>query len=143
MKLFDNHDGANGQAKAVLAILQSSNIEDSYNSERCQYMAQPEFERWHNGREQGYVIWFRPNYSRQLNIAFFEHRNSDSICAVKWEQTTMNPPTIDTMEANGTVYKDKWDVSKTVSPYHFSEMAEWIMEQLEAFWKETSNNRTL
>ena len=65
--------------------------------------------RWENCREQGYVISLRlPTYSKQLNIAFFEHRNTDSICAIVWEQRTLNSPTIETAEF-GDVYKTKWD----------------------------------
>jgi hypothetical protein len=120
---------------AVRAILSSRSIEDSYDSTIHSYKAQPEIARWENCREQGYVIVFRVGFSSpQLNIAFFEHRNSDSICAIEWEQSTINTPTIDTMDTNGKVYKDKWDVSKSVNVGNYDEMADWIMERLEAFW---------
>lgn len=138
MKLFHNHDGANYQAQAVLAILNSRTIDASYNPVTRQYEAQPNFARWENCREQGYVISFRIGIP-QLNIAFFEHRNSDSICAVEWEQPTMNSPTIDTMDTKGTVYKDKHDVSKSVNVGHYEEMADWIMERLGAFWLRYAN----
>ena len=136
MKLFDNIDGANYQAKAVLAILSSKEIEDSYDSDMRDYLAKPEVARWENCREQGYVITFRVGFtSPQLNIAFFEHRNSDDICAIEWEQTTINTPTIDTMDGKGKVYKDKWDVSKSVRVGEYDAMADWIMQRLKAFWE--------
>lgn len=136
MKLFHNPDEANYQARAVLAILNSRNIEDSWNSDKGQYEAQPKVERWENCREQGYVIVFLVGYhSPQLNIAFFEHRNSDSICALKWEQNTINTPTIDTLDAKGQVYKNKWDVSKSVEVGEYDAMADWIMESLETFYR--------
>lgn len=140
MKLFENHDGANYQARAVLAILNSRQIEKSWNSTKEKYEAQPIVERWENCREQGYVISFRVGHTPpQLNIAFFEHRNSESICAVAWEQSTINTPNINTMDTAGTVYKDKWDLSKTVLGGKYDEMADWIMERLEAFWLEHSS----
>lgn len=136
MRLFDNHDGANYQAQCVLAILRHLAIEESWDADRMAYdfepWSYPEVDRWQNCREQGYVIYWRLS-RKQINIAFFEHRNSDNICAVEWEQLTTNAPTIDTMDRN-QIYKDKWDVSKTVSYNKFSEMADWIMERLTAFY---------
>lgn len=134
--LFQNPDGASPQAQAVLAYLrQRDGIENSY--EESGYAARPTVHRWCNCREQGYVILLRSaDYTRQLNIAFFEHRNSDEICAVKWEQTTINPPTIDTA-IFGDVYKDKHDVSHSVGCGQADKMAKWIYEQLAQFWAET------
>lgn len=85
-------DGANYQARAVLMFLQSrANIEGSWNREEGRYEANVKVTRWENCREQGYITSLRTkDYSRQLNIIFFEHRNSDSIHAVKWEQTSLN-----------------------------------------------------
>jgi len=113
-------DGANHQAKAVLAFMQ---VHDG--------MAQPEVARWENCREQGYVISMKNENGDQINIAFFEHRNTDSICAVEWKQNTTNAPTIDTA-VFGNVYKDKFDVSHRVGYGQISEMANWIWSRLEA-----------
>lgn len=135
-KLFQNSDGANPQARAVLAYLSGHDgIEGSWNDARGGYEAEPTVARWHNCREQGYVVSMRSqNYGAQINIAFFEHRNSDRICAIEWEQTTINPPTIDNIETGGTVYKDKWDTSHEVSVGEAMQMAEWIFKRLAAFW---------
>jgi len=132
------HDGASHQAKAVLAFLQIMTIESSWDEERKKYLAEPEVARWENCREQGYVVSMRSkDYSRQINIAFFEHRNSDNICAVKWEQRTVNSPTIETAEF-GDVYKDKWDTSYTVNHGEIVKMSDWIIEELTMFWDETA-----
>ena len=134
-----SNDGASDQAQAVLAFLRSKHIEASWNKECSCYDAEPKVSRWENCREQGYVDWFRPNSSlEQINIAFFEHRNSDSICAIKWAQTTLNAPTIDTMDTKGTVYKDKWDTSFSVNYGEVTKMADWIQEQLEEHWSKCS-----
>ena len=127
-------DGANYQARAVLMFLQLySDIELSWNNERKCYDAEIKVARWENCREQGYVVSLTNRERKQLNIAFFEHRNSDSICAIKWEQSSMNSLTIDNAKFND-VYKDKWDVSHTVSYGEVKEMAEWIGEELEKHW---------
>lgn len=131
-------DGANHQARAVLMLIQPFNIEESWSSEYSEYLAEIKVSRWENCREQGYVLSLRSlNYDKQLNIAFFEHRNSDGICAVKWEQITLNSPTIDTSDF-GDIYKDKWDTSYSVNYGQILEMSEWITEQLESFWLSTS-----
>jgi len=128
MQLFGEHDGANYQARAVLAVLSARSLKEMPENS----WERPRVERWFNCREQGYVIFWHLS-GKQLNIAFFRHRNSDWICAVEWEQGTINPPTIETMETRGKVYNTKWETSKDVKPGQYDEMADWIMERLEAF----------
>lgn len=130
-------DGANYQARATLMFLQrNSNIESSWNNKYKCYDAEIKVARWENCREQGYIVSLcsqKFGGGKQLNIAFFEHRNSDSICAVKWEQNSMNTITIDNA-VFGDVYKDKYDTSHSVGYGKAYEMAEWITEQLTEFW---------
>ncbi len=137
--LFERGDGADPQSVAVKAYLSGhSGIESSWSRERSEYLAQPQIDRWHNCREQGYVVSMRSrSLQKQINVAFFEHRNSDSICAVAWEQTTLNPPTIDSAQM-GDIYKDKGDVSHAVSHGQAFEMADWIYKALESFWNQTA-----
>jgi hypothetical protein len=140
--LFQNPDGANYQARAVLAYLSHHDgIEKSWDKEAKCYLARPEVDRWHNCREQGYIVYLRSlDRSRQLNIAFFEHRNSDSICAVKWEQTSLNPINIGNATFAGSAYAtDKYGTSHDESYGNASDMANWIFKELEKFWTETSS----
>lgn len=127
-------DGANKQARAVLCMLQGFSIEESWNKEYHRYTADVNVARWENCREQGYVVMLRAKNREMLNIAFFEHRNSDNICAIRWVQNGINSPTIDTADFDGACYSDKWDVNKQVSPGQISQMAEWIEEELTEFW---------
>ena len=126
-------DGACAAARAVLALISGYNVEDSYNQSRHAYDVDVQVARWDNCREQGYVAYLRVN-GKQLNIAFFEHRNSDNICAVKWEQSTFNAPTMGSAEF-GDVYKDKYDVSHSVSYNEHYAMKEWIEKQFDEFYK--------
>jgi hypothetical protein len=129
-----NYMTASAQAKAVRAYLEMHDgVEPSWDKEDKAY-APVHIAEWHNGREEGYVVVFRNRQHVQLNIAFFEHRNSDSICALEWVQTTMNPPTIDTADFGGKVYKTKWDVSHQVEVGEAMKMADWIMERLCQHW---------
>ena len=135
MSMFSqNYDRPNYQARAVVAYLDAyDGVEPSWNKEFHRYDPVTLAE-WHNGRESGYVLSMRKFGRTQINIAFFEHRNSDNICAIKWEQMTLNPPTIETAEFKGQCYSDKWDVSHTVGVGEAYQMAEWIMEQLCEWW---------
>ena len=131
-------DGANRQTQAALAMFQcllGDGIETSWNTESHRYEADISLARWENCREQGYVLSLRSkNFRKQLNIAFFEHRNSDSICAIKWHQLTMNSPTIDTAEFGEECYSDKFDTSFDVPYGEAMQMAVWILEEFERFW---------
>lgn len=132
--LFQNRDGANASAQAVLAYLSHyDGIEESYNAGG--YDAKPTVARWHNCREQGYVASMRNKHGQQINIAWFEHRNSDSICAIEWQEITTygNPPNIDSKELMAT-YTDKFAVSHTATHDGAYEMAEWIYKALQSFW---------
>ena len=131
-------DGACPAARAVLALLSNFDIEQSWSGKR--YKAEINVARWENCREQGYVLSLRSeNCRRQFNMAFFEHRNSDNICAIQWEQLTMNSPTIDTAEFGEQCYSNKWDVSHEFSYKEHYQMAECIQEQLTNFWLATVN----
>lgn len=138
------NDGANARVQSVMCYLKyllGDGIEESWNKETHRYDASVKIARWENCREQGYVISLRSkNYEKQLNIAFFEHRNSDELCAIKWEQTSMNSLTIDTAKF-GDVYKDKWDVSFEVRYHEIARLAEWIFQELTEFWELTTNNK--
>jgi hypothetical protein len=134
MKLFQNPDGANASARAVLALLQSRDgINESWNEARKNCDAVPEVDRWHNCREQGYIISLKgPDYRNQLNIVFYEHRNSDGICALMWEQTSLNPINLATIKEG--VFNSSSDYTYSVNHNEITEMAAWIMKQLTQFW---------
>lgn len=130
-------DGANYQARATLMFLQrNANIESSWNNEYNCYDAEIKVARWENCREQGYIVSLcskKFGGGKQLNIAFFEHRNSDKICAVKWEQNSINTITINDADF-GDAYNDKFDTSHSVGCGKAYQMAEWIRKQLIKFW---------
>jgi len=134
--LFINTTGAGSQAEAVLAYLRGHDgIESSWDGNEKDYAARPTVARWENCREQGYVVSMSSaRYDKQINIAFFEHRNTDNICAIKWDQCTINAPTIDTAEFGDDVYKDKYDTSFDVNYGEAEKMASLIMTELTTWW---------
>ena len=140
--LHYHDDGANRQTQATLAMFQAllcDGIEESWSKEFSRYEADIQVARWENCREQGYVLMLRnKNFSKQLNIAIFEHRNTDSICAIKWHELTMNSPTIATANFNDEVYSDKYDTTFDVPFGQASTMGSWLVEEFTDFWKENS-----
>ena len=123
-------DGANYQARAVLMFLQgNSSIEESWCDKRKNYKETIKVARWENCREQGYVVSLLDKNRDQINIAFYEHRNSDSIHAIKWLQDDMNSLNIDNSKF-GDIFKDKYDTSFSVDWGEVKDMADWIKSQL-------------
>lgn len=133
--LVQNPDGADFQAQAVLAYVRfliGDGIEESWDPKWKRYQAEIKVSRYDNQLEQGYVLFLRtPDYEKQINIAFYEHRNSDEICAVMNKKFTLNAPLASDIYEG---MKNKHDVSCKVSMGKAIKMAEWIVLQLVEFW---------
>lgn len=140
-------DGAGAQARAVLAYLQGhdSLIEESWSDEWKKYMAEPMISRFDNCREQGYIVSLKSRYyTHQINIAFYEYRSSDTICALMVEGYTFNAPTkkdiMELCEKEG-MPDSSGNYQHSESYGKASEMAEWIGEQLREFWTRTVDEK--
>jgi hypothetical protein len=124
---------------AILSLVRlSDGIASSWSEEQGEYLAYPTYAEYWNGREQGYVISLQ-NLGfplEQINIAFFEHRNSDDICMIVWEEVTYNPPTAQDLIDNNPEYAaDKYAVTKTFAWNQIAESAQWINNTLEEWWE--------
>ena len=126
-----NHYRISAQAKAVKAYLESyDGVEATWDGNAY---ADVSIAPWFNGRERGYVLSMSKNGRdlKQLNIAFYENRNSDNICVLAWEQWSMNPLTIDT-----AIFPDGYHGSIEYFGYGKArEVAEDIYERLTEFWE--------
>ena len=121
------NDGANYQARAVLCFLQRDLEELEY--ELNEKFREINIARWENCREQGYIIYLKNKTSnKQLNIVFYEHCNSDSICCLKFEQCSINSINIDTI--NKDFFKDKYDYTKDFSYGNIKEASNWISVEI-------------
>lgn len=135
--MLNKNYGIQAAALAVQAYLENyDGIESSWNSEKGRYMASPSVAPWYNGRERGIVVYMHSKASKgQINIVVYEHRNSDHICAVVWEQHTyINPPSLTGMPAD--IMQSKWDFTKMWSYTEAVVAAQWIYEQLDKYWPE-------
>lgn len=113
------NDGANYQARAILAILQS--YDDLYDLNL-------NLARFHNCREQGYSIKLS-KINKTIHIVFFEHRSGDCICVNWWIDSGVH-----LNNANLNAYVAACDfgqvTTKTFRAHSFIDAAEYIKDML-------------
>ena len=131
MGMIEPNFGINWQALSVLANLQSRDgLECSWKDGR--YRAMVMSAPWYNGRERGVVFYLQHLASaRQVNIAVFEHRVGDHICATEWEgELTLNPPTLEDVPTGrrNSLFDERWPNG------YVADAANWIYDRLERFW---------
>ena len=141
MRLVDYNE-INRQAEAVLAYVRyeiGDGIDPSWDYEQKDYLAVPMVNEWVNGREKGYVITMTDKFwNKQINIVFYEHRNTDLICALMWENNRFGIPSIQDAIDFGH-FNSSSDYTHSVSVGRADEMAAWIKDQLYRFWVENSD----
>ena len=116
----------NPQAKAVRCYLEPL-LEEFTNPEILDCLSIAE---WYNGREQGYVLSYKPNEpsKKAWHVAWYEHRSADFIVAVEFQTDwNINPPTF--ADIPDGIFKDKWDVSFSVEYGQAYKMARWIQNR--------------
>ncbi len=130
--LIDLTLGLNNQAIAVLHFLKDEELssEDFHTSTSA----------WYNCRERGFVLSIKSyRMPTGLYIAVFEHRNSDEICALKWEaKSGVNPPTIESDGRLAYHGGDKFNVAFSVGYGEVGKMATWVRDQAEKYVAENA-----
>lgn len=139
-KIYDPSFEINSQAFAVAAYLDADPEFAEYKNN--EYLVRFVSKPWYNGRERGIVISMCPEISLSkhiLHIAFFEHRNSDQICCLKWETNKMywNHPLEDRNIFKKTYLNDdKYDVEIAFAYGEAAKCAKWIYNEFEKFYNE-------
>lgn len=124
------HDGANWQAQSVLAYLRITKdhaINKTWNKEFHEYDASVGVGRYENCREQGYVfsVWYK---NKQRNYCVYEHRNSDNLCVVVFDASTLNTPTNEMVfEAMG---ENKYNYTKAFHCGQIMECGDYILDDI-------------
>ena len=124
------NDGANWQAKAVLAYLRSlknHTIDKTWNKKYHRYSAEFNVGRYENCREQGYI--FSVHYKgKQRNYCVYEHRNSDDLCVVVFDGLTINTPTLDMV--SDAMGDSKWNYTKEFPCGQIMECGNYIIDDI-------------
>lgn len=118
------HDGANWQAQCVLAYLRGH---------LCNFKHELEVTRYDNLREQGYIFYMRifgKGKYHQMNVAVYEHRNSDALCIVSNEKHTSHAPLAQDI---WETMKDKWDTTADFGCGEISDCGDTIIELFQEF----------
>jgi len=101
---------------------------------------------WYNGREDGIVISMCLDYGQSIHIAFFEHRNGDSIHCLRWETKSnywnhpLEDPNIFDVAYGGG---NKHDTTISFPCGAVDECATWIYDELERFYIESQEDKGL
>lgn len=122
------NDGANYQAQAILTLIRGMMYELTTMDDKFRKEIGIEVGRYENCREQGYVATLKYNYGTVMSYCFYQHRNSDRICIIKFKGDTMNTPSIETIWEGK---KDKWDTDMSFGCHEVVNAAEWIIENME------------
>lgn len=143
-------DGANWQARAVLACLQSRVFQFndffwSLNRERKEKEETPIYYRtaigrYENCREQGYVFTFQIGGNAR-HYAVYEHRNSDYICVLIADGLYGDTPNVDFMWKPKGENATKYDYDKGFSCGEVLKCANFIIEDV-LEWAEKVINET-
>jgi hypothetical protein len=135
-----HNDGANWQAKIILAFMQMMHqqvLVVVWNEKFHKSDAVINIGRYENCREQGYV--FSLVYKgKQRHYAVYEHRNSDTICVLISNKPSMNTPDVATMWADKPENCTKWDYDKGFDCGQFEECTNFIIEDMTKILKEWS-----
>ena len=136
-EIADSTFGIDNQAMAILHFMQDT--EPNFANYKNGFYTDVNFQTlpWYNGRERGIVISMSVSYQKHIHIAFFEHRNSDSIHCLKWETDKpycnhpLEDPNIFEVAYSGN---SKWDTSKSFLEGEIGKCADWIYGEFEDFY---------
>ena len=135
MKIVDPTFGINNQAIAVLSFMENFTPDFVGSIFNVRFETKP----WYNGREKGIVISMIVNFNKTIHIAFFEHRNSDRLCCLKWITDTpyYNHP-LDDSDVYTKAYKngDKYSVDASFNYGGILPCAEFIYDEFEDFYND-------
>ena len=135
------YDGANWQAKGVLAYIQdaiSNALYKSYDKKTNTNTAKAFVDRYTNCREQGYIVSviMHNGFGQQKHWVFYEHRNTDSVCVYSFEGMlqpfTCNTPTFDRIVAMAN-FNSSSDYEKSFELGKILECGEYIIDEIKKF----------
>ena len=122
--------GINHQAMAVAVYASPEFLqpESAWDEDNKRYDCSIRIRPWYNGRETGFVFQYSASWvgtGPWLNIAVFEHRNYDGVCAWMWvSQFHNDQPTI--ADIPDSVAPDKYTHQYAVGCGQVGDMADWV-----------------
>ena len=110
--MIDTTMNMNAQAYALMHFL-STQEPHTARYQDGKYQIDIRCKPYMNGRERGFVLEMRQGIGQDaVCLAFFEHRNSDALCCIRW-QSAQYEHCYTASDIPDSVYPDKWSVTKS------------------------------
>ena len=91
-----------------------------------------ETRRYYNGRERGFCISIRDlGQSQATNFVFYEHRNSDEICCVKFPGN-VGENYVTSEDIPEEYFKDKYSYTASWGYMEFAKVREYLVAEIES-----------
>lgn len=81
-----------------------------------------------NCRERGFVLEMRRNLAEPITcLAFFEHRNSDALCCIRW-QPKWSKDCYEASDIPESIYPDKYAVTCSWNYMDLNSAADYVLD---------------
>ena len=141
LKIIDPSMGMSSQTYAFMKVAETTlprYIVWPITDEFC-----VETSRYHNCREQGF-LWTMckgslPNSSdNQINFVWYEHRNSDRLCCIKWTGKLQTPidGSVTCHVIPEEVFPDKYSYTEGFHDFDFVKAIAWWADELQDWYDE-------
>lgn len=128
--MIDTTMNMNAQAYALMHFLstQEPHTARYYDGKyRIEIRCKP----YMNARERGFVLEIRQGIGHDpVCLAFFEHRNSDALCCIRWTPTFPRW-SYSAEDIPESVYPDKWSVTKSWDYMDLTGAYEYVLDVIQ------------
>ena len=134
MAIIDTTMNMNAQAYALMHFL-STQEPHTARYHDGKYQIYIRCKPYMNARERGFVLEIRQGIGFDLIhdpvcLAFFEHRNSDALCCIRWTPTFPRW-SYSAEDIPESVYPDKWSVTKSWDYMDLTGAYEYVLDVIQ------------
>ena len=123
----DKKCGMNTQAWMFLQYLSEREFDISAEESANAWLSVSPYS---NCRERGFVLTLKRTGEEYLQFAFYEHRNSDDLCCVKWEGRGNITGGFTPDDIPEGVFNSKHDYAKSWGYMQLCDAFEWLEDQI-------------
>ena len=134
MAIIDTTMNMNAQAYALMHFL-STQEPHTARYHDGKYQIEIRCKPYMNARERGFVLEIRQGIGYDSThdpvcLAFFEHRNSDALCCIRWTPTFPRW-SYSAEDIPESVYPDKWSVTKSWDYMDLTGAYEYVLDVIQ------------
>ena len=125
--MIDTKMNMNSQAYALMHFL-STQEPHTARYQDGKYQIEIRCKPYMNARERGFVLEIRQGIGCDpVCLAFFEHRNSDALCCIRWTPTFPRW-SYSAEDIPEEIYPDKWTVTRSWGHMDLKGAGEYVLE---------------